>query len=139
MSGSTWSQQAKLTPSDEDGAGWFGFSVALSQDGDTALIGGPADDGFVGAAWLFGQTDSAWAQEDGGFTAGDEDNSSGGAEFGFAVALSSGATSLADRRPRGRQIQLGCCLATRGTGTGCPNRGHRDGQQRTGNRQLLAG
>jgi hypothetical protein len=31
----------------------FGNSVSLSEDGNTALIGGPADNGGVGAAWIF--------------------------------------------------------------------------------------
>jgi hypothetical protein len=35
----------------EAGKGWFGASVALSSDGNTALIGGPHDDGRAGAAW----------------------------------------------------------------------------------------
>src|SRR4029079_13470514 len=39
--GSTWTQQGqKLTANDERGAGTFGGGVALSEDGDTALIGG---------------------------------------------------------------------------------------------------
>ena len=43
-SGSTWTQQGpKLTGSDrpEATAPQFGWSVALSADGNTALIGGP--------------------------------------------------------------------------------------------------
>jgi hypothetical protein len=40
-SGSTWTQQAKLTAKsgEESGEGWFGWSVALSSDGNTAVIG----------------------------------------------------------------------------------------------------
>jgi hypothetical protein len=30
-----------------------GFSVSLSNNGNTAIIGGPTDDGAVGAAWIF--------------------------------------------------------------------------------------
>jgi hypothetical protein len=53
-SGSTWSQQGgKLTGGGETGGGFFGSSVALSSDGNTALIGGSADDRNVGAAWEF--------------------------------------------------------------------------------------
>jgi hypothetical protein len=32
----------------------FGYIVAVSADGTTALIGGPADNDNVGAAWIFG-------------------------------------------------------------------------------------
>jgi hypothetical protein len=31
------------------------LGVALSAGGNTALIGGPADNSFVGAAWVFGR------------------------------------------------------------------------------------
>src|SRR5207253_2945598 len=49
--GSTWTEQAKLTGGGEIGNGEFGKSVALSSDGNTALIGGPEDNSAVGAAW----------------------------------------------------------------------------------------
>jgi hypothetical protein len=52
--GSPWAQQgSKLTGGGETGAGWFGRSVALSADGQTALIGGPYDNSSIGAAWAF--------------------------------------------------------------------------------------
>ena len=53
-SGATWTQQGeKLTGGGEVGAGHFGLSVALSSDGNTALIGGFNDNNEVGAAWVF--------------------------------------------------------------------------------------
>ena len=57
MSG-TLTQNGKLTASDEISGGQFGKSVALSGDGNTALIGGPFDEPTqgalsVGAAWAF--------------------------------------------------------------------------------------
>jgi hypothetical protein len=52
--GATWTQQgSKLTGSSETGTGSFGYSVALSADGNTALIGGPRDNNWQGAAWVF--------------------------------------------------------------------------------------
>ena len=51
---------AKLTADDETGDGEFGFSAALSSDGDTALIGGPYDNNIVGAAWVFTRSGSTW-------------------------------------------------------------------------------
>ena len=57
-SGSTWSPQGrKLTGLGETGAGEFGSSVALSSDGNRALVGGPADQPGApaygkGAAWV---------------------------------------------------------------------------------------
>jgi Divergent InlB B-repeat domain/FG-GAP repeat len=62
-SGSTWSQQQKLTASGETGMGDFGSSVALSETGSTALIGGLADNSGVGAAWVFTRSGSSWSQQ----------------------------------------------------------------------------
>jgi hypothetical protein len=89
-SGGAWTQQgAKLTPSDESGAGDFGFSVALSSDGDTALIGAPDDNNPNGGAWVFARSSSPWAQQGGKLT---EPKS---ALFGLSTALSAnGETAL---------------------------------------------
>jgi hypothetical protein len=96
-SGTTWAQQGgKLTGS--DGSGWpaFGASVALSADGETALIGGPVDDFGRGAAWVFTRSGAAWTQQGAKLVAGDlaaDDDSFRG--FGFGVALSAdGSTAL---------------------------------------------
>jgi hypothetical protein len=56
-------QEARPMPSGEDGEGRFGFSIALSADGTTALIGAPGEDGFSGAAWVFTREGSAWKQQ----------------------------------------------------------------------------
>jgi hypothetical protein len=85
-SGSTWEQQGpKLTGGGETGKGQVGFRVALSADGDTALIGGPADNGFVGAAWAFTRSGSTWEQQGPKLTGAGE---IGTGEFGAGVALS---------------------------------------------------
>jgi hypothetical protein len=91
--GSTWALQGgKLTGTGETGAGRFGISVALSADGDTALIGGPADNGGAGAAWVFTWTGSTWTQQGSKLTGGGE---AGEGEFGSSVALSEdGDTAL---------------------------------------------
>ena len=92
-SGSTWTQQgAKLTGSGESGNGDFGASVALSADGNTALIGGPGDNGSVGAAWVFTRSGSTWTQQGAKLTGSGE---SGEGYFGASVALSAdGNTAL---------------------------------------------
>ena len=92
-SGETWSQQGpKLTGSGEIGEGEFGQSVALSADGDTALVGAVRDDGFVGAAWVFTRSGEAWSQQGPKLTGGEE---SGEGWFGYTAALSSdGNTAL---------------------------------------------
>ena len=56
-SGENWVQQGpKLTGTAETGAGQFGADVALSADGDSALIGGPTDAGGAGAIWFFARS-----------------------------------------------------------------------------------
>jgi IPT/TIG domain/FG-GAP repeat len=86
-SGSTWSQQGgKLTGAGESGRAAFGTGVALSGDGDTAVIGGPFDGGGAGAAWVFTRSGSTWTQLGEKLTGGGE---SGGGAFGRSVALSS--------------------------------------------------
>ncbi len=59
-SGSTWSQQGgKIMGAGETGAGAFGYGVALSSDGNTALVGGP----YNGAAWVFTRSGGKWTQQ----------------------------------------------------------------------------
>jgi len=85
-------QGAKLTAAGEAGSGAFGSSVAVSADGNTALVGAPADNGGVGAAWVFTRSGSTWTQQGEKLTASP---ASGGAHFGWDVALSGdGNTAL---------------------------------------------
>jgi hypothetical protein len=92
-SGSTWTQQGeRLTGS---GAGGeeinIGSSVALSADGNTALIGDAGDSAAWGAAWVFTRSDGVWTQQGDKLTGQDEE----GDVFGGSVALSSdGNTAL---------------------------------------------
>jgi IPT/TIG domain-containing protein/fibronectin type III domain protein/FG-GAP repeat protein len=85
-------QQAVLTGGGEVGEGFFGYSVALSADGNTALIGGPGDHAGVGAAWVFVRAGGAWTQQGPKLTAEDEQGEGG---FGSSAALSAdGNTAL---------------------------------------------
>ena len=62
--GSAWIQQGgALTGTGEVGGGEFGSGVALSGDGNTALVGGRGDDGEVGAAWVFRRSGATWTQD----------------------------------------------------------------------------
>jgi hypothetical protein len=96
---STWSAQgSKLTGSDEVGSeehpGEFGAGVALSSDGNTALMGGPGDNSKVGAAWVFTRSGSTWTQQGSKLTGTGASARSAG-RFGASVALSSdGNTAL---------------------------------------------
>ena len=66
-SGGVWSQQGdKLVGAgavnDVYGA-WQGGSVALSGDGNTALVGGQRDNGVAGATWVFTRSGGLWTQQ----------------------------------------------------------------------------
>src|SRR5262249_46214785 len=61
--GSTGTQEAKLTGASEVGAGLFGEAVALSADGNTAVVGGPNDNTNLGGAWVFTRSGSTWTQQ----------------------------------------------------------------------------
>jgi hypothetical protein len=85
-SGSTWTQQAELTGSDEM-QGWnFGASVALNANGQTAIIGAPAPG--AGSAYVFADSDSTWTQQS-ELTPDDQEAKSFDGWFGDAVALDS--------------------------------------------------
>jgi hypothetical protein len=97
---SQWMQQATLVGGNESGAGHFGYSVAISSNGDIVLVGGPDDrflygyqgaDGY-GAAWVFTRSGTSWQQDRGKLT-GLNDPANG--DLGFVVALSAdGHTAL---------------------------------------------
>ncbi len=102
-------QQAKLTGAGEErGEGRFAASVALSADGDTALVGAPGDDNGAGAAWLFTRSGSTWTQQGPKLTGGETGGGAADCEieepgeeepgecgFGKSVALSGdGGTAL---------------------------------------------
>ena len=63
-SGATWTQQGnKLTGTGADGKAQQGTSVALSGDGNTAVLGGPSDGPLKGAAWVFQRSGGTWTQQ----------------------------------------------------------------------------
>ena len=63
-SGTTWTEQAKLTASDGASGDQFGFSVSIS--GDTAIIGATKDDGArpdSGSAYVFVRSAGTWTEQ----------------------------------------------------------------------------
>ena len=61
-----WTQQAKLVASDAVGPANQGFSVSLSSDGNTSVVGGRTDNagGFqVGATWVYARSGALWSQQ----------------------------------------------------------------------------
>ena len=66
-SGSTWTQQAKLTASDGVAGDAFGVNCSLSGNGSTALVGAYLDDTAAGvdagSAYVFVRSGSTWTQQ----------------------------------------------------------------------------
>ena len=94
-SSGVWSQTAELTASDGAAGDEFGWSVALSGDGTTALVGADAKSisghGDQGAAYVFTNSSGTW-QQIAELTASDGGTSD---TFGHAAALSTdGNTAL---------------------------------------------
>ncbi|KAA3604309.1 MAG: T9SS C-terminal target domain-containing protein [Calditrichaeota bacterium] len=84
-SGTSWSQEAKLTASDGAAYDYFGRSVAIS--GDYAIVGAYGDDDngdLSGSAYIFNRSVSSWSQQD-KLTASDGFS---GDLFGYSVSIS---------------------------------------------------
>jgi len=63
-SGGVWTQQgAKLVGTGAVGSGYQGYSIALSSDGNTAVVGGIGDNAFAGATWVFTRSGGVWIQQ----------------------------------------------------------------------------
>jgi hypothetical protein len=60
-SGTSWSQQAKLTALDGAASDYFGVSVSIS--GDYAIVGAAGDDGYKGSAYIFKRDGTSWSQQ----------------------------------------------------------------------------
>ena len=101
-SGGVWTQQgSKLVGTGAVGNANQGYSVALSSDGNTAIVGGPWDNTVntfdpnygAGAAWVYKRSGGVWTQLGsklvGTGVAGLGLGYSQGAEQGYSVALSS--------------------------------------------------
>jgi hypothetical protein len=91
QSGSTWSQQAELTASDDEAGDGFGTSVSV--DGTKAVIGANGhtvgSNSFAGAAYVFVQNGSTWSQQE-ELTASDNEAND---NFGNEVSVS-GTTAV---------------------------------------------
>jgi uncharacterized repeat protein (TIGR01451 family) len=116
-SGTTWSQVgSKLTPgtNEETGAGQFGFSVAISGDGNTAIVGAPNDHAYRGAVWIFVRSGDSWVEQAGPLVGSDNTDT---AERGWSVAISYYGNVAVVGGPTDNS-SLGAVWAWQRTGTG---------------------
>ena len=103
-SGGSWVQQAYLKASNTDAGDYFGYSVALSDDGNTLSVGAYGESsnargidgdqtnnssGSSGAVYLFSRNGSSWSQQS------YIKASNSGGQFGWSVALSGDGNTLA--------------------------------------------
>ena len=93
-SGTTWTQEAKLTPADPEAEDVFGQSVAI--DGDTVVVGAYLSDdagSATGSAYVFIRSGTTWSQQ-AKLLSGD---AAGNDHFGISVSVS-GDTALIGAR-----------------------------------------
>jgi len=106
LSTGTWTQQAYVKAGNTDAEDRFGWSVALSDDGDTLAVGAPFEDSAAagvggdqtgdtidnaGAAYVFTRSAGTWTQQ--AYTKAS--NTDRGDWFGRSVALSDDGDTLA--------------------------------------------
>ncbi len=91
FNGTQWVQQKELTASDGAADDGFGYTVALSNDGNTALITAVGKYAGTGAAYIFTRSGTTWAQKQELFAS----DGAAGDYFGFVAALNgNGSTAL---------------------------------------------
>ena len=150
-SGTVWSQQAKLIGTGYVGQSFQGFRVALSADGNTALVSGAGDNNNAGATWVFTRSQGVWIQQ-GSKLVGT--GAVGSAFQGFSVALSAdGNTAISSgvhdnnttgaawvfTRSNGVWTQQGSKLVGTGAAAGTPWEGFSVALSADGNKALLHG
>lgn len=80
----TWAPATKLQSPEPSTQGAFGSSVALSEDGEAALVGAPGEEKGAGLAWVFTGAGAAWKARQ--VLEGTHEETE--ARFGKSVALS---------------------------------------------------
>ena len=120
--GTQWSQTSYIKASNTAERDFFGYSVALSDDGNTLAVGALSEDSDArglqgeqgnddasssGAAYLFRHTATGWQQQ--AYIKPSNTDNGGVYEFGFALALSGRAGGTADQ---GLTLAVGCRSAS---------------------------
>ena len=84
---SSWSEQEKIQASDKQASDFFGFSVSISEDGNTAIVGAYGEDtggSDAGAAYIFTRSGTSWSEQQ-KIQASDKQASD---QFGRSVSIS---------------------------------------------------
>lgn len=91
----TWKQTGELTASDASGSDTLGQSVAISADGQTAVVGAPGHGSEAGAVYVYSLVSGSWTQT-AELTASDGVTYD---ELGQSVAVSADGSSVAAGAP----------------------------------------
>ena len=86
--GTNWTQQAKIQASDKEAGDFFGGSVSISFDGNSAIIGAQYEDtggNAAGAAYIFRWDNATWIEQ----AKIQADNNQELDFFGYSVSISS--------------------------------------------------
>jgi hypothetical protein len=84
-----------------------GFAISLSENGNTLVVGGPADTVSKGAIWIFNRFGSAWSQYGSKITT---TTTSANAQFGYAVSISGDGKTIAVGAPSDKTPTIGCVV-----------------------------
>jgi len=88
QSGGVWTEQQKILASDAQASDNFGWSVSISSDGNTAIVGSYGEDtggSLAGSAYMYTRSGGVWTQQQ-KIQASDVQ---GGDRFGYTVSMSS--------------------------------------------------
>jgi outer membrane protein assembly factor BamB len=110
-SGSEWSRQASLSP--PHSGEQYGFSVALSADGNTAI-----GTSFGFGAWVYARSGATWTLQTEEPLVAAEGEDGGMYEFGESVAISSdGATAVVGAVAQAKEGNSACAWVFRRSGS----------------------
>ena len=109
--GTSWSEQAKLTASDGAAQDRFGASVAVS--GDTALVGAYKDDVDAGSAYAYVRSGTSWSEQ-AKLTASDR---VAGDQFGYGLHVSGDTAVVGARQGSGGVPNAGAAYVYVRSGT----------------------
>ena len=95
---------------------YMGSSVAMSADGNTAVLGGKYDNARTGALWVFTNTNGTWTQQGSKLLASDAISSPYGPELGVSVAISANGNTIFSGGSRDNNFQGAAWVFTRSGG-----------------------
>jgi hypothetical protein len=108
-SGTTWTYSTSIVSSDLSSNDWFGWSLDLSSDGTTLVVGAPGESIAVnpfsnGAVYIFTGSGTSWTQQGGKLNASDPGS---GDNLGLTVAVSSNGNTVLASAPSWNSSNIG--------------------------------